>query len=259
MASCPPSHLLFVSADELGQQTGTSDATVVRTSRHLGYAGFTELKQEVGKALTASTPLDVRLRAQLTELSRDLAELASRTFDEAAERLQATRQRLDLNEIERAVHILAPTPEVMTYGWGASEFGARYLALKLSRLGKRTRFVGSTGYDLADDLLPLREGHAVVVFAPGKLLSEVEIVLNHARDVGAHPILVTDHLASQLKDRVEATLIAPWSHTGMTAQSYAALLVSDVLVLAVSLIDPETSSSTYSLLTRLREELRLRS
>ena len=256
LVSCPPTHLLFVTADELGRQTETSDATVVRTARRLGYNGLPDLKQEVGKELTTTTPLDERLRAQLDELSGNLDELTERVFDEAAERTEKTRRLLDLSEVERAVHLIARGTDVMTYGWGASELAARHLALKLNRLGTRARFVGTTGYDLADDLISLKAGHVVVVYAPGKMLTEVEILLNHARAVQAKTILITDHLADQLKDHVDVVLRAPWSHTGITAQAFAALLVTDVLVLAVSVVDRTTSTLTYQTLQRLREELR---
>lgn len=49
---------------------------------------------------------------------------------------------------------------------------AEHLALKLRRRGYRARPVHSTGFRLADDLMDIERGEAVVVFAPDRLLAD---------------------------------------------------------------------------------------
>ena len=49
---------VFASADEIGVASGTSDATVVRTAKALGYSGLTELKQLVGQEMIKPKPFE---------------------------------------------------------------------------------------------------------------------------------------------------------------------------------------------------------
>src|SRR5438552_11195618 len=63
----------FVSAIEIAQQLGTSDATVVRTAQRLGYAGLPELKRELLDTLrTRATPA-LRLGRRLEQLGGEPA------------------------------------------------------------------------------------------------------------------------------------------------------------------------------------------
>lgn len=65
------------------------------------------------------------------------------------------------------------------YGFGASFVAAEHLALKLRRRGYRAHAAHSTGFRLADDLLDIERGEAVVVFAPGRLLTDSWVSSGH--------------------------------------------------------------------------------
>src|SRR5919204_3559964 len=52
----------FLSAAEIAEQLGTSDATVVRAVKALGYSGIPELRRELIDALRARATPAVRLR-----------------------------------------------------------------------------------------------------------------------------------------------------------------------------------------------------
>ncbi|MDO0930936.1 hypothetical protein QQY66_04315 [Streptomyces sp. DG2A-72] len=81
--------------------------------------------------------------------------------------------------------MLAESREVLCCGVAACELAARHLARSLGRVGRRARFVGDTGVALADALLALGQGDAVVIFQPGRELSELTVLVERARAVGA--------------------------------------------------------------------------
>ncbi|MFC7741719.1 MurR/RpiR family transcriptional regulator [Nocardiopsis composta] len=88
--------VVFLSALQLAKLTRTSDATVIRTARALGFTGWPELKHEVGSRLMASTEPARRLAGRITvarEASSD--DMLDIVFDEAAERVRQARQALD--------------------------------------------------------------------------------------------------------------------------------------------------------------------
>lgn len=162
LASAPVAQLLFAGAQELGTASGTSNATVVRALQRLGYAGLPALKHELASDFTSEVAPEIRLQQRIDHVGRDLDGIWGDVVDEAHERIEHTRRLTEPDALRAAVTALAEAGEIHCYGIAASEPAARHLALALGRIGLRARFVGATGFALADPLLALRQGDAVV-------------------------------------------------------------------------------------------------
>lgn len=242
LVTSPPRQVVLATADDLGRRTGTSDETVVRTARRLGYAGLPALKASLGGATGAP---QVGFRRQV---ARDLPSATTHVVRDALGRISAFGRGLDVGELAEALRIVGSASRVFCYGWGVNELSARYLALKLTRAGKAASASGATGVAFADDLADLSPRHAVVVFAPGRLLPELEVLAARAKQVGAGLVLVTEHLAEALP--ADAVLRDPGSPGSLTAEPLCAMLVADLLVLGTL-----GDGDTYALLTKLREDL----
>lgn len=150
---------------------------------------------------------------------------------------------------------LADARAVFCYGVAACELAARHLALALGRIGRRARFVGDTGFALADPLLSLAQGDTVVVFQPGRPLHELTVLVERARAVGARTVFVTDELGDVYEDRVDAVLTAPHTPTGNTNEALTGLIVADALLLALTTLDETRAVEHSHQLTALREQL----
>lgn len=255
LISAAPDQILFASAQELGAATGTSNATVVRTMQRLGFGGLPGLKRALAAEFSSTVAPDVRLQQRISHVGHDLSDIWSRVFDEARERIDHCRRLWDAEMFQRAVEILAAAASVFVYGTGASEPTARHLALKLGRRGHRARAVSATGFSLADDLLSLGHGEAVVIFQPGRRLHEITVVVDRAQAVGARVVLVSDELGGAFADRVDAVLPAPHTPTGITAEPLTGLVVADALLLALDSLDETRSVEHSHQLTALREQL----
>ncbi|MGW7024853.1 MurR/RpiR family transcriptional regulator [Streptomyces decoyicus] len=255
LVGAEPEQLLFASAQELGTASGTSNATVVRALQRIGYAGLPALKRDLTTDFTTAVAPEVRLRQRIAHVGKDLAGIWDDVFDEAAERIGHARRLTDAESFQCAVAALAPAGEVFCYGVAASEIAARHLALMLARTGRRARFLGATGFAFADALLPLGRGDAVVVFQPGRPLTEFTVLVERARAVGAKVVFVTDELGHAFEGRVEAVLTAPHTPTGITAESLTGLVIADALLLALTTLDETRAVETSHQLTALREQL----
>ena len=156
---------IFATAEQIGAAAGTSDATVVRTVKRLGYAGLLELKYAIGQRVINGTRPSERLRNRISQAGEP-SSLLGQVFAEASERLGETQRQLSEQDFAAAVDLLAGAREVLSFGVGPSESVARYLALRLGRLGRAARGTGATGFRLADDLLPLTAEDVVVLYPP---------------------------------------------------------------------------------------------
>ncbi len=249
-----PGMIVLSTAGELGSLSGTSDATVIRTVKALGYSGLPELKRAVGQQVVTGTPA-MRLRARVEQAATDTSALLDELLAESVERLTETRRLLAEPTFAQAVNLLAGAHEVVGYGLGVSELPMRYLATRLQRLGRRARSTSATGFRLADELLPLEAGDVVVLNAPDRLVPEMTTVCRHARSVGAGVLLLTDSLGATLDSQVDVTLTAVHSPSGLTHEGLGTTLVLDCLLLAIAKREPAAVSANTEALAALRDRL----
>ncbi|WP_232663981.1 MurR/RpiR family transcriptional regulator [Pseudonocardia sp. TRM90224] len=248
--------VIFLSAVELAELTDTSDATVIRTARALGYSGLPELKHDLGAHLVLQTHPARRLATRIAMLRTDDSpgSLQRSVYGDAAERLTEAERILDEDVFAAAVELLAAAPDVVTYGVGVMRVVADYCMISMRRIGLRARLAGQMGFGLADELLLLREHDVVVLFAPGRIVRDVEVIVEHARTVGAHVVLVTDSLR-QFDDQVDVVLVAQTSSTGLTGDPLNAMVMTDALALALAQRDEGKAAAHSTVLTRLRKLL----
>jgi DNA-binding MurR/RpiR family transcriptional regulator len=243
-----PRQAIFSTAEQIAEAAGTSDATVVRTARKLGYDGLPELRESLTDHVVGATGPAVHARAAAAATP---AGVVAQVFADAADRLARTAAAVDAEAFGAAVSLLADAHEVVAYGIGPSELVARALALRLTRTGRRARATGAAGFRLADDLMGVGPGTVVVLYLPGRRTLDAEVVLNHTRATGARSLLVTDSLTLA----ADVTLPAAHGPDDLTGEGLSAGVLTDALLLAVSARDEERVVAADQTLTRLRESL----
>lgn len=246
-----PEVVASCSASELGARTGTSDATVVRAAKALGYRGFRELKQEILGTLTRQRDLAATMDDRLERVSTEDSQVV-RVLDDSIALLSQLRRGLDTEAWQRAVEALLAAPAVLTYGIGPANTLADYLCLSLKRIGVHARSSGLTGFRLADELLPLGDGEVVVVFAPVRQFREISLIVDHAREVGAKVVLITESLGMALADKVHAVLATPQSTTTAASEVTAGLVLAHALTLNVAAASREEAVDALRLVNHLR-------
>jgi len=247
--------LLFLSAVELGAEAKTSNATVIRTVQALGYSGLAELKAKIAAPFSRSTRPEWRARKRVESTGDDLENVWQRVLAESLERIELMQPTFSLSDYQHAVQLLLDARHTLTYGFGASFVAADHLALILRRAGLRSSCLQAGGFRLADDLLGIEGGDVVVLFAPGRSVVEVEILLEQTRAVGAASVLITDDPASKLAEQVTVTLHSPTTPTGLTGEPLTSIVVADVLAQGVAASDVEKAVATSERLTNLRRRL----
>lgn len=243
----------FESAQTIGELAGTSDATVVRTAKALGYAGLPELRRAAGAALAQTVQPSAMLHYRLEHLKAGLAPIVAAVTNQAIEVLQETRRLITPESFAMSVDTLLEAREIMTYGIGPSGAVARYFALKLNRNSRAARAVVDTGFAMADALLPLQSDDVVVAFVPARLFRELEVLVGHASDVGARVILITDRLGPVFGSQLACWLPAPMIPG--VSETWSSMLVADMLLLALAAHDEKSAVASSELLNRLRRAL----
>jgi DNA-binding MurR/RpiR family transcriptional regulator len=255
LSESPPEQLLYLSAQELGIQSKTSNATVIRTLQALGYAGLAELKDKVA-APFQQVHREERLRNRMEMTGGDPKHVWDRVIAEAIERIEFLNEHMAMDAYKQAVQLLLDAREITTYGFGANYVAAEHLTLKLRRLGRRSRCIQTAGFRLADDLLAIERGDVVIVIAPGRLIIDAETVIERARAVGAAIILLSEQeVAERLANDVTVAIHVPNTVTGITAEVLTTIVTTDALAQAVAAADTEKTLESAHTLETIRQQL----
>ena len=169
---------LVMSAAALAQRLGTSDATVVRTARSLGFSGLGELRRTLASRGSTEPRLAERLHRTLTDTPADA--LLANGIANLRVGLQSLDERIAPQQFQRAVSVLASRERVVWRGVGPSACLADYGRLLCERVGKKSSSLVHTGTSFADELLGLDGEDAVVLLLP-------QIVPAAAQGVSSRP------------------------------------------------------------------------
>lgn len=240
---------LVLSAAALAQRFGTSDATIIRTAKALGYPSLSALRSDLAESAANPSP-DERLRRTLTSTSPD--HLLEQFVTTQVGALDALVRHVDVHDFDLAADTLTAAERVVWRGIGPSAELARYGELLTVRIGKPSAAFVKEGTSFADELLTLTPGAAVVLLAYGRVQSHVTALLDRADELALDVVLVTDTLGGKLADRVTTTLRSGRGTPGEFASHTATLLLVEALTIAIAARTRATSDEALAELNDLR-------
>jgi DNA-binding MurR/RpiR family transcriptional regulator len=240
---------LVLSAAALGQRLGTSDATIVRTAKALGYRTLSDLRADLANSTVAVAP-DTRLRRTLQHAEPD--DLLTTFASEQVAALEALAANIGRDEFRLAAELLSRAQRVVWRGVGPSAHIAGYGELLTARIGKRSASLVHTGTSFADELIGVMPGDAIVLLAYGPIQSHVTVLLDRANEMALPVVLVTDTLGRKLAKRVDVVLRSGRGRPGEFASHSATLVLVEALTLATAARDRSAAASTLHDLNELR-------
>jgi DNA-binding MurR/RpiR family transcriptional regulator len=239
----------LLSAAALAEQLGTSDATIVRTARSLGYSGLAEMRRTLA-AYGDNPPLGERLRRTLDHTTGH--EILAASIRDHLAAVESLTRNVSSETFRAAAAVLAASDRIVWRGVGPSAHLAGYGQLMTQRIGKASTALVHTGTSFADELLTLANGDAVVLLAYGRLQRHVRVLLDRAATVDAPVVLVTDSLGHKLEARVHTTLQSGRGTPGLSASHATTLIVIEALVLAIAATHQDEAQASLTALNTLR-------
>ena len=217
-----------LSSTELGERSGTSDATVVKFSQRLGFRGYQDFKIALAGEITG-VPTGV-----FGEVERgdNPAGIRDKVFAANIEALNDTRKVLDSGELARAVEAILAAPQVCFYGVGASGLVALDAQQKFMRIGIICHAYADSHLQATQAALLRRGDVAVGISHSGQTMDTLEVI-RLARANGAVTVALTNFPRSALASSAEIKLLTSVRETifrsGALASRLAQLSVIDAL------------------------------
>jgi DNA-binding MurR/RpiR family transcriptional regulator len=247
--------VMIASAASMGRKTKTSDATIVRAARGLGYSGLDALRRSLAEEMRQNLSPADRLKRTLDEVGNNPTTAFQATIDTHLQCLQSLSRSILPGQFESVVDALATARRVVAFGIGPSSAMVDYLATQLGRFGIEALSLTTTGLLFADDLRKLRDGDVVMIFAYGRVYAELAALLDSAKALDLRVFLVTDSLASALKKRVEMILSVPRGRSDMLSMHTATLGFIEALLVGIATKRPEETVASLKKLNQARTRL----
>jgi DNA-binding MurR/RpiR family transcriptional regulator len=226
--------VLLSSAAQIAQLAGASDATVVRTARALGFESLSALRAALLSELTGTPSPGNRLERTLAETGGDAAGALQHVIGLHESVLDVLRRPEIAASFERAIDILAGATRRHVFGIGPSGAMADYASLQFNRIGLPTGALSASGVALADRLLWLGKGDAVLMMAYAPLYREVEVVLDQANRHDVPVILISDNLGALVADKVAEIIPVPRGKADHLAMHGGTMVLIEAMIVGLA-------------------------
>ncbi|MBA0053917.1 MurR/RpiR family transcriptional regulator [Streptomyces sp. AJS327] len=234
----------------LAERTGTSEATVVRTSRLLGYPGYRDLRLALaGLAAQQASGAAPSVTADIA-VDDPISDVVAKVALDEQQTLADTAAGLDTTQVEAAVAALATARRIDIYGVGNSALVGQDLSQKLLRIGSVTH-AHADPHLAVTTAVQLRAGDVALAITHSGSTVDVIEPLRVAFDRGAVTIAITgrpDSEIAQYADHVLTTSTARESELRPAAMSSrtSQLFVVDCLFIGVAQRTYETTAPALS-------------
>lgn len=246
---------LVSSAAELATKLETSDATVVRTAKALGYSGLNALRRGLADELKHDLSPADRVTRTLDDVKGNLHKAFEATLDIHLGSLAAIRDGISPRLFQDAVDRVLRANRIAVFGIGPSSAMAEYFVIQAGRFGLDAFGLTHTGLLLADQLLRLRKDDLLLIMAYGRIYPELRALFDRADQVKAARILVTDTLGPKLGKRSDLVLPIPRGRADKFSMHTATLAFLETLLVGIATQRPKKTIDTLAELNRLRADV----
>jgi DNA-binding MurR/RpiR family transcriptional regulator len=232
-----PEEVAASTITELAHMCGTSETTVIRFCRAIGFTGYPELRltlaNEAGRAQGAGG------RVVGSDIGRDdsLEEIVEKIAYSDARAVEETAGQLDIKALDDVVEAIVEAGRVDIYGVGAGAFVAMDFQQKLHRIG-RVSYAWSDAHMMLTSAAVLGPGDVAIGISHSGTTIDTIDALTEAGHKGAGTVALTSFPRSPIAEVVDFVLTTAARETtfrsGATASRLAQLTVVDCVFVGVA-------------------------
>lgn len=229
-----PDKVIYQSISELAENAGTSEPTVLRFCRALGFRGYHDLKIQLAQDLVP----EVKNIHEDVVAGDDASALIRKVLNANVIAINTTLDILDPEMVGRAIRALARAKRIDFFGLGGSGAVAMDAHHKFFRLGISCGWQSDSHMQAMSAALMTPKNVVVAISHSGSSKDIVE-ALQIAKANGAATIAIVSHRKSPVASLVDVPLCVHAKETGFKPEPMSSriahLCVIDVLAVGVAL------------------------
>jgi len=245
----------FLSAGELANHLGLSEATLVRFARSLGFESYPAMREALQENFRRRVTHSARLRSRLDDL-REAGDLFEKVTVSEIDYLTQALQTVDREALHRAVTYILERDHIFVYGTGPSVTLVHLLNLRLTRFGKMVIPLTLTGRETLEPMLLMTDRDLLFAIGFFDVNPTLQIVLDHAKEKNCPTILLTDTLGSVIGEKADVVLAAKRGPVSAFHSLVVPMTIINTLLLEIANQSQEAVIPNLDKLDQLRERLK---
>jgi DNA-binding MurR/RpiR family transcriptional regulator len=245
----------FLSAAELADHLGLSEATIVRFARTVGFESYPAMRELLQENFRRRVTHSTRLRSRLDDL-REGGDLFEKVTVSEIDYLTQALQTVNRDALHRTVSYMLERDHIFVFGTGPSITLVHLLNLRLTRYGKQVIPLTVAGRETLEPLLLMTDRDLLFAIGFFDVNPTLQIVLDSAQETGCPVILLTDTLESVIGDKADVVLAARRGPVSAFHSLVVPMTIINTLLLEIAHKSPEDALSNLDKLDKLRERFK---
>ncbi|QWW70675.1 MurR/RpiR family transcriptional regulator [Rhizobium sp. WYJ-E13] len=248
--------VLGKSALEIASETGTSDATVIRAIQALGFEGLVDLRDTLEAHIGETDSPSEKMAATTRELASSADSAIDFVVNDHRSALDALSSPANRAEMGKVISVIRDAKRIGVFGIGASGILATYAARLFSRNGYPSYALNLTGIALAEQLLTMEEGDALILMAHGRPHREGMTTIAEAQRLGIPIVMLVGQEDTVLRKHAEASIVIPRAKSDHVSLHGPTLVCIEAIMLALAGSARERTLESLDRLLTLRTAIR---
>ncbi|MGL5576640.1 MurR/RpiR family transcriptional regulator [Cetobacterium sp.] len=192
-----PKEVSDMSALDLGKVLNTSDASIVRFSKNIGFKGFSDLKTYLKIQINSFKKPQNKILEKWNNFQSE-NDIVDKIVKSDLKNIESFLSQIDVKKVEETVKNILSSKKVFVVGMGCSRGVAQFISWHMKRIGVDVELLQESGIGLLESLVHLKEEDTVLFFTFPRYLTDEVQASKLIKKRGAKLILITSELFSDI-------------------------------------------------------------
>ena len=245
----------FLSAGEIADRLGLSEATLVRFARTLGFSSYPAMRTILQEAFRHRVTHSTRLRSRLDDL-REAGDIFDRLVVSEIDYLTLSLETIERQSLNRAVEMIRSRKRIFIFGVGPSVSLVNLMEIRLGRFGWQVVPLTTAGREMLEPLLLMTDQDLLFVICFFDISGALQLILDYANEIKCPVIMLTDTLGSIIGDKADVVLSAKRGPVSEFHSLVVPMTIINTLLLAVAQEDQGYVMTNLDKLDQMRARLK---
>jgi DNA-binding MurR/RpiR family transcriptional regulator len=245
----------FLSAGEIADRLGLSEATLVRFARTLGFSSYPAMRAVLQEAFRHRVTHSARLRSRLDDL-REAGDIFDRLVVSEIDYLTQSLETIERQSLNQAVEMIRSRKRIFIFGVGPSVSLVNLMEIRLGRFGWQVVPLTTAGREMLEPLLLMTDQDLLFVICFFDISGALQLILDYANEIKCPVIILTDTLGSIIGDKADVVLSAKRGPVSEFHSLVVPMTIINTLLLAVAQEDQGYVMTNLDKLDQMRARLK---